>query len=129
MLISYKRKYGKCQESVELIAYGCSYLPKERHDTLARVVHCKSYDLPFSGKWHEHSPAGITENEEVKILWDFAIQTYREVNHRRPDITVHDENNKKVLIKDIALRGDSSVEGKLRERETAKIPRLSKGNT
>ena len=44
------------------------------------------YDLPHSSKWYEHnSPAGITENEEVKILWDFTIPD-REITHCRPDI-------------------------------------------
>ena len=60
-------------------------ITKNEADTLARVVHwelcCKVYDLPYSSKWYEHSPAGITENEEVKMLWDFTITTDREINH------------------------------------------------
>ena len=44
---------------------------------------------------YEHSLAGmITENEEVKILWAFTIQTDHEMNHRRHDVTVHDNNNR-----------------------------------
>ncbi|CAH3126372.1 unnamed protein product [Porites lobata] len=30
----------------------------------------------YSSKWYEHSPARVTENEEVKILRDFTIKTY-----------------------------------------------------
>ena len=101
---------------------------KKRHDTLARIVHCKVYDLPFSSKRYEHSPVGITDNEEVNILWNFTIQTDREINHRRPDITVHGKNNNKFLTEDIAVPGDSNVESKLRERELGKISRLSEGN-
>ena len=41
----------------------------------------------------------------------------REIDHRRPDITDHVKNNNKVLIIDIAVPSDSSVEGKEREGE------------
>ena len=54
----------------------------------------------------------------MKILWDFSIQTDRETNHRRPDITVHDENFhlSKHSLKNAAQWGfakDLSAEGKL----------------
>ena len=32
-----------------------------------------------------------------------------EINHRRPDITVHDKNNNKVFIIDIAVPGNSNL--------------------
>ena len=51
---------------------------------------------------YEHSPVGITENEEMKILWDFTIQTDHELNHRRPDITVHDNNNRVLIMRYLA---------------------------
>ena len=63
----------------------------------------------------------------MNILWNFTIQTDREINCRRPDITVHDKNNNNFLSKDIAVPGDRNVESKLRERELGKISRLSKG--
>lgn len=47
---------------------------------------------------------GITENEEVKILWEFTTQTDLD--------RVHDKNNNKVLIIVIAVPGDSHVERK-----------------
>ena len=37
-----------------------------------QMVHC-------SDKWYEHSPKSVEENEEVKLLWDFTIQTDREI--------------------------------------------------
>ena len=57
----------------------------------------------------------------MNILWNFTIQTDREINHRRPDITVHGKNNNKFLTEDIAVPGDSNVESKLRERELGKM--------
>ena len=62
---------------------------------------------------YEHSPAGITENEEVKILWDFTIQTDHEMNYRRHDVTVHDNNNSPHH----AVPSDSNVESKEREKQ------------
>ena len=120
---------GECTTHSMWLQLACpKRLQKEARHTLARVVHCKVYDLPFSSKWYEHSPVGITDNEEVNILWNFTIQTDREINHRRPDITVHGKNNNKFLTEDIAVPGDSNVESKLRERELGKISRLSEGN-
>ena len=55
---------------------------------------------------------GITENEEVKIFWDFTTQTDREITQLRSDITVHDKNNNKVLIIVIAVPGNSNVKRK-----------------
>ena len=65
---------------------------------------------------YEHSPAGITENEEMKILWDFTIQTDHEMNHRRPDITVHDNNNRVLIMRYLAT---ATLKAK-REREREK---------
>ena len=73
---------------------------------------------------YEHSPVGITENEEMKILWDFTIQTDHELNHRRPDITVHDNNNRVLIMRYLAT---TTLKAKTcRERETGKISRLKK---
>ena len=69
---------------------------------------------------YENNPAGITENEEVKILWDFTIQTDHEMNHRRPDVTVHDNNNRILIMRYLAT---TTLKAK-RERETGKISRL-----
>ena len=36
---------------------------------------CKKYYVPASEKWWEHNIEKVLQNEEVKILWDFEIQT------------------------------------------------------
>ena len=52
------------------------------------------------------------------LLWDFTTQTDSEINHRRPDITVHDKNNNKVFIIDIAVPGNSNLTLKgIKEKE------------
>ena len=46
------------------------------------------YDLPRAEQWYNHKPEGVTENESIKVLWDFNINTDYEIEHRRPDIVV-----------------------------------------
>ena len=48
-------------------------------------------------------------NEEVKLLWDFTIQTDREIHHRRPDIVIQKKKAKETIIVDIAVPGDSNI--------------------
>lgn len=79
------------------------------------------YDHPYSSKWYEHRPEGVTENNEVKLLWDFPTQTGHEIHHRRPNITPGKEQQQS------AVPGDSNVEKKEREKN-GKIPRFCKGN-
>ena len=58
----------------------------------------------------------MTKGKQNKIIIIIIIMiTDREIDHRRPDITDHVKNNNKVLIIDIAVPSDSSVEGKERE--------------
>ena len=51
---------------------------------------CKKYHLPASDKWWEHNVEKVPQNdhEEVRILWDFKIQTDKHLAHNIPDITV-----------------------------------------
>ena len=78
---------------------------------------CKRYGFECSNKWYEHSPKSIEENEEVKLLWDFTIQTDREIHHRRPDIVIQKKREKEtIIIVDLAVPGDSNV----LEKETEK---------
>ena len=53
--------------------------------------------------------------EDVKILWDFKIQTDKHLTHNIPDITVVEK--KRVWIIDVAIPGD----GRIEEKELAKI--------
>ena len=49
------------------------------------------------------------KNDEVKILWDFNIETDHLIGHRRPDIVVQ-EKEKNTLLIDIAVTSDVRVE-------------------
>ena len=110
---------GSHDETVQHILCSCPKLAqteyKKRHDVVGRFVHwelCKEYGVECSDKWCEHSPKSIENNEEVKLLWDFAIQTDREIHHRRPDIVIQKKKAKETIIVDIAVPGDSNLRQK-----------------
>lgn len=107
---------GSHDETVQHILCSCPKLAqteyKKRHDVVGRVIHwevCKEYGVECSDKWYEHSPKSVEENEEVKLLWDFTIQTDREIHHRRPDIVIQKKKAKETIIVDIAVPGDSNI--------------------
>ena len=52
----------------------------------------------MKGKWYEHQPESVVENENCKILWDFNIQTDHVIEARRPDMIVVDKVNAQQLI-------------------------------
>ena len=46
---------------------------KQRHDNIAKVVRwkvCEKYHLGKKDKWYEHVTDSVSENDEVKLLWD-----------------------------------------------------------
>ena len=81
----------QAKETLSHIVIGCSKLAqqeyKRRHNNVARVVR---WDLQgkcsFSrvDKWFEHQPETVLENNDYKLLWDYNIQTDRQINARRP---------------------------------------------
>ena len=72
---------------------------------------------------YEQSAVGITENEEMKILWDFTIQTDHELNHRKPDITVHDNNNRVLIMRYLAT---TTLKAKTQREKQEKYQDLKK---
>ena len=54
----------------------------------------------------------MLQNDKSKIPWDFAIQTYREIENRRPDIVVIDKEKKECKIINIAVPGDQNIKAK-----------------
>ena len=77
---------------------------------------CGKYNLKRSEKYYEHAPEGVVENEEVKILGDFMIQSNREIKARKPDTVVLSKNERNCAIIDIAIPGDIRVSEKEKEK-------------
>ena len=99
----------QAEETVDHIVSGCSKFAqkeyKRRHDCVddMTALHwdlCRMYDIQTAQKWYEHQPEGVVEKENVKILWDFNVQTDNEIQARRPDIVIHDKSNKSCYIID-----------------------------
>ena len=118
----------QAEETVDHIVSGCSKFAqkeyKRRHDCVARALHwdlCRMYDIQTAQKWYEHQPEGVVEKENVKILWDFNIQTDNEIQARRPDIVIHDKSGKSCYIIDVAIPGDARVP----QKEAEKIEKYS----
>ncbi|XP_072169481.1 uncharacterized protein [Diadema setosum] len=110
-------------ETVQHIVCGCSKLAqkeyKRRHDKLAQVVHwelCRKHEIPCESKWYMHEPQKVSENGQVKILWDFDVQTDNVIQHRRPDIIVVERAQQMCTIIDVAVPEDSRVAEKEKEK-------------
>ena len=71
---------------------------------------CKKYHLPASEKWWEHNVEKVLQNAEVKILWDFKIQTDKHLAHNKPDITVVEKTQ--VWLIDVAISEYSRIDQK-----------------
>ena len=74
-----------CGERDELITHliaECKKLAQEEckqtHDNIARIAHlvlCQKFGLVGEVKWYNPKPASVVQNDRLKIMWDFNIQT------------------------------------------------------
>ena len=117
------RLCGEKGETVSHIVSECKMLAqreyKRRNDTIAREVHwalCGEFGLERTSKWYEHKLEGVTRKGSIKVLWHFTIQCYHEIEARRPDIVVIDEDLKECKIIDVAFSWDSRIRSKEREK-------------
>ena len=76
------RMCGERDELITRLIAECKKLAqkeyKQRHHNTARIVHlelCQKFGLVDKVKWYNHKPASVVENDRVKILCDFNIQT------------------------------------------------------
>ena len=91
---------------------------KRRHDNVAKGNHwdlCKHYGVECGDKWYEHVPEPVVESSDVKILWDFTIQTDKKLPHNKPDIVVVKKTSRTCHIIDVACPGDCRI--RLKEEE------------
>ena len=49
---------------------------------------CKKYHLLASEKWWEYNVEKVLQNEEVKVVWEFKIQSDKFLAYNISDITV-----------------------------------------
>ena len=96
------------EETVDHLVSACSKIAqtdyKERHNKVASMLHwnlCKKYHLLAADKWWEHKIEKVLQNNEAKIIWDFKIQTGKQLAHNIPDIIVVEK--KQVWLVDVAI--------------------------
>ena len=90
-----------------------------RHDKVGQVIHwklCQKFNIPCKDKWYDHEPEGVIENDQVKVLWDFRIQTDHQIEHNRPDVVVLDKIERSCYVIDIACPFDTRVLEKEQEK-------------
>ena len=108
------------EETVSHIVAECSKLAQKqyrlwRHDRVALMIHwllCEGIGFQQQEKWYEHVPERVLENDGVKILWDFSIQTDHEIEYNKPDIIVHNKMKRECIITDVVCPFDSRVDKK-----------------
>ena len=88
---------------------------KRRHDWVGKRIHwdvCRKYGIKVKGKWYEHQPESVVENENhVKYCGTLTskVQTDHVIEARRPDMIVVDKVKKTCTIIDFAIPYDSRV--------------------
>ena len=116
-----------CGKEMRLSVSECKELAqndykKARHDKVAAILHwqmCQKYGFPTAAKSYEHfvdKEMSVLENEKVKLLWDFSIQTEIKIDHNKPDIVLLDKKEKTCYVNDVACPFDTRVEKKEKEK-------------
>ena len=114
---------GEKGESVNHIVCECKKLAlreyKQRHDNVAKAVHwklCEKYHLEKKDKWYEHALDSVSENDEVKALWDVNIQCDHVIEARRQNIVFLNEQERKCSIIAVAVPADKRIGEKENEK-------------
>ena len=110
-------------ETTDHILNGCLKLSqteyKARHDKVSAAVHwslCKEYGFDHSSKWYEHRAEKVLGNDDVKLLWDFHVQSDHVIEHCRPDLLLVKKKIKEAIIIDIAVPGDIRITDKEQDK-------------
>ena len=74
--------------------------------------------IEFEDKWFSHQPDPVLENDKCNIVWDFAIQTDKDIEHQRPDTVFTDKQNRECKIIAIAVPGGQNMKVKELEKIT-----------
>ena len=82
----------------------------------------KRYRFSNAAKWYEHTPEELLENDNVRILWDFSVQTDCKLEHNKPDILIVDKQTGECHIIDAACPFDTIV----KDKDLEKVKRCHK---
>jgi hypothetical protein len=83
-----------------------------RHDRIYTHVQysiCKRLGIKATENWYCHLPKAVCQHEDITVLWNQGVQTYREVLENRPDIIIKNMKDKICLLIDAAVPSDGNV--------------------
>ena len=115
----------KSRETIHHVISGCNQLAKkeylERHNNVAKEVYITIAEYTNllkknENKWYKFKPEPVIENDNYKLLWDFYIQTDKELEHIKPDIVLIDKVKRKCQIIDISIPSDFNIIAKRNEK-------------
>ena len=95
---------------------------KIRYDKVVAILNlqfCKKYGFSTTAKSYEHfidKEMTVLESEEIKLLWDFSIQTEMKIEHYKSDLILLDKKERICYIIDMACSFDTKVEKKEKEK-------------
>ena len=114
------RVCNQAPETIHHLLNNCSTLAKKqyltRHNEMGKHIYnafCKKHNLPHN---KTTNIPNIVENQEYKLLWDFPIQTYKAVEHNRPDMIFINKMTKKATVIDFSNPFDSNIRQKYDEK-------------
>ena len=121
------RMCSQQEETVDHIVSGCEVLAKteyiSRHNNAAAYLHwsiCKDHDLKITDKWYQHTPETVIHNKDnnLTIMWDMPVNTYRTITANRPDIIVKDSVNSTCKLIDMTVPSDRNIALKELEKKS-----------
>ena len=117
-----------CREQPETISHivsGCKCLAgtkyTNRHDKVDTYIHwniLKDLGVQVCDEWFKHKPEKVLEHGDTVVMWDSPLITEKKVCANRPDITVHDRKEKKVILVDFLVPYDMNIVNKTAEKLT-----------
>ena len=112
------RVCGETVESVGHLASACGKLAqreyKRRHDRMGLRVYwelCRRYGLKCVDKWYEEVPDPIRRSEDgnIEVWWDNAVETTKRMDHNRPDVIIIDKVKKEWILVDFSVPWDKNI--------------------
>jgi hypothetical protein len=99
---------GQPDETCHYLMSGCHILMKSeylmRHDRVcAHLCYsiCKALGIEITKKWYTHTHTPVHEHEDVTLLWNRGVHTYREVVENRQDIITNNSKEKSCILIDV----------------------------
>ena len=118
------RLCGKAEETIAHMVSECQQLAQAqykvwRHDKVAQIVHwklCQKLGLDHGDRWYNHKIDSAIVTNDLRLLWDFPIQTGYRLEHNRPDIVLENKKDRSCLLIDIACPFDTRIDRKEKEK-------------